>query len=103
MDSKLIQNMAMSINDVVVKTGLPLYRQIREKEAEIKKLVEQRDELRKQLALIRNQYNKDIMHFCKRKPPEIFDGFKTCLSCKMRETCRAIYKPEQAIAKAEAD
>lgn len=47
------------------------------------------------IARIRKQYNEDMMHFCESKPPEIFDGYKACLSCNMRETCRAIYKPEQ--------
>ncbi len=42
MDNQAIKDMAISINDIVVKTGLPLYRQIREQNTKILKLEEQK-------------------------------------------------------------
>ncbi len=44
------------------------------------------------IATIRKQYNADIMDFCENKPPELFSGFNACLSCKMKATCRLLYK-----------
>ncbi|KKM85889.1 hypothetical protein LCGC14_1284560 [marine sediment metagenome] len=45
MDNQAIKDMAISINDIVVKTGLPLYREIREKNTKIVELEQQRDDL----------------------------------------------------------
>lgn len=46
------------------------------------------------ITAIRKQYNADIMHLCENKPPECFSGFNACLSCKMKATCRLLYKSE---------
>jgi len=48
-------------------------------------------ELQAALENIRTLYNRDMMNFCKNKPPELYSGFNACLSCNMRDTCRAIY------------
>lgn len=45
------------------------------------------------ITAIRKQYNVGIMHICENKPPECFSGFNACLSCKMKATCRLLYKP----------
>lgn len=41
---------------------------------------------------IKNQYSVSVMYLCENKPPELFNGFNACLSCKLRDMCRLLYK-----------
>ena len=58
------------------------------------KTARERDILRADIKAIQKLYNKTIMHLCGRRPPKIFDGFKTCLSCRLSPMCRLLYKYE---------
>lgn len=63
------------------------------------KLVEIKIQLQEKLAKIKNQYSKDVCHIgfncrialCNNRPPEITNLMNSCLSCRMRETCRLLY------------
>ena len=49
------------------------------------------DRLQQHIEAIKKQFNESAMHFCESKPPEIYNGYNACLSCKLRKICELLY------------
>ena len=85
MDNEFIKEMATDINNVAsaaFQSG---------KEHTERPLLAKIERLQQHIEAIKKQFNESAMHFCESKPPEVYNGYNTCLSCKLRKICELLY------------